>query len=70
MWGDDNQKYTMETSAGMANQFAKPATIRQRLDMAVEDSKRQYEKALRAKEIFDKNPELEELINLMNTMRY
>lgn len=53
----------------MAKQ-AQPATMRQRLDQAVVDAKRNYEDAIRAKEIFEEFPELEELINLMNRMRY
>lgn len=49
--------------------MASVPTMRQRLKMAVESAERQLSDAKRAYEIFDKNPELEELINILQRAR-
>jgi len=40
-------------------------TLKERLTLAVEQAERKLNDVKRAKEIFDKNPELEELLNIM-----
>lgn len=45
-------------------------TLKQRLDYAVVNADKNLQDAKRAREILDKYPELEELINLMARMRY
>ncbi len=45
---------------------AKAVTMRDKLSAAVAHAEQQLVQAKRAKEIFDKNPDLEELINIMN----
>jgi hypothetical protein len=44
----------------------KAFTIKDKLARAVAEAELHLAQAKRAKEIFDKNPELEELINIMN----
>ena len=45
-------------------------SMKVRLDIAIARAEKQLMDAKRAKEIFEKNPELEELINLMNSQRF
>ena len=52
-------------SAKMAN----VPSMRQRLKYAVEQAEKQLEDAKRAYEIFDKHPDLEELINILQRAR-
>lgn len=44
-------------------------TLKQRLELAVQQAEQNLADAKRAREIFDKNPELEELINILNRGR-
>jgi hypothetical protein len=60
----DNQ---MEGGASPSQALsARPTTIKDKLTRAVAEAEQQLAQAKRAKEIFDKHPELEELINIMN----
>ena len=45
-------------------------TLKVRLDMAVQDAEKRLQEAKRAREILDKNPELEELLNIMQKGRF
>ena len=45
--------------------MASVPTIAQRLDMAVKQAEERLKAAKRAKELFEKNPDLEELLNIM-----
>jgi hypothetical protein len=45
---------------------AGPMTMEMRLNMRIAQCEKQLADAKRAKEIFEKNPELEELINILN----
>ena len=44
---------------------ARALTIKERLEFAVAQAEQQLKTAKRAKELFDKNPDLEELLNIM-----
>lgn len=45
-------------------------TLKERLEMAVKEAESKLADARRAKELFDKNPDLEELINIMQRGRF
>jgi hypothetical protein len=45
-------------------------SLKQRLDMAVNEAEKKLADVKRAREIFDKNPELEELLNIMQRGRF
>lgn len=45
--------------------IARQPTLKERLTLVVEQAKIKLNDVKRAKEIFDKNPELEELLNIM-----
>lgn len=45
--------------------MARMPTMKERLELAVREAENRLTDAKRAKEIFDKNPELEELLNIM-----
>lgn len=45
--------------------MASVPTMKQRLDMAVKQAEERLAAAKRAREIFDRNPDLEELLNLL-----
>jgi hypothetical protein len=57
----------LRQGGGYAEQtsMAKMPNLRERLALAVQQAEERLADAKRAKEIFDKHPELEELINLM-----
>lgn len=57
------------TQSMASEKMAHMPTMRQRLKYAVENAKKQLEDAQRAYEIFDKNPDLEELINILQRAR-
>lgn len=48
-------------------QMMKVDSIRQRLDLAVKQAENRLIQIKRAKELFDKNPDLEELLNIMQS---
>jgi hypothetical protein len=45
-------------------------SLKQRLDMAVNEAEKKLADVKRAREIFDKNPDLEELLNIMQRGRF
>lgn len=45
-------------------------TLKERLDMQVKDAEDRLRDAKRAREILDKNPEMEELMNIMQKGRF
>lgn len=45
-------------------------TMKERLQLAVEQAEAKLADAKRAKELFDKNPDLEELLNIMQRGRF
>lgn len=55
-----------QSEAGLAT-VGKVPSLKDRLDMGVAKAEENLRKAKRAREILDKNPELEELINIMNS---
>lgn len=42
-------------------------TMKERLELAVKQAEEKLEKAKRARELFDKNPDLEELLNILQS---
>ena len=47
----------------------KAFTVKDKINMAVAEAEQQLQQAKRAQEILAKNPELEELLNIMNNSR-
>lgn len=45
-------------------------TMKERIAMAVKDAEERLAEARRAKELFDANPDLEELLNIMQRGRF
>lgn len=45
---------------------AKAVTVKDKINMAVAQAEQQLKQAKRAQEIFEKNPDLEELMNIMS----
>lgn len=63
--------YTGQGAALMpSTQTAFMPTMKQRLEAAVVQAEERLEQAKRAREIFDKNPDLEELINILNRSQF
>ena len=58
--------YGSESSAKMAHM----PSLKQRLDMAVQQAEERLAAVNRAREIFDKNPDLEELLNIMQRSHF
>ena len=60
--------------AGGSNQMetksVRMPTLKERLDMQVKDAEDRLRDAKRAREILDKNPEMEELMNIMQKGRF
>lgn len=50
--------------------MARQPTMRERLDLAVKQAQERLAAVSRAKEIFDKNPDLEELLNIMQASNF
>jgi hypothetical protein len=50
--------------------MASVPTVKQRLDMAVRQAEERLAAVKRAKEILDKNPDLEELLNIMQKSHF
>lgn len=50
--------------------LARMPTIKERIDMAVKQAEERLAAAKRAKELFDKNPDLEELLNIMQNAHF
>ena len=50
--------------------MARMPTLKQRLEMAVQQAEEKLAAVKRAKEIFDKNPDLEELLNIMQRSHF
>jgi len=58
-------RYDQMSNSYPAEKMVRPPTLKERLTLAVEQAERKLNDVKRAKEIFDKNPELEELLNIM-----
>lgn len=54
---------------GVGTLSVRPTTIKDKINMAVAEAEQQLAAAKRAQEILTKNPELEELLNIMNNSR-
>lgn len=54
----------------ITTKIAQEAPLKQKLAYNVQRAEQQLKDAKRAQEILDKNPELEELINIMQRQRY
>lgn len=50
--------------------MASVPSIAQRIDMAVKQAEERLKAAKRAKELFEKNPDLEELLNIMQRSHF
>lgn len=64
MGGGANAGYPMEAK------MASMPTLKQRLDMAVREAEERLKSAQRAREIFEKHPDLEELLNIMQRSHF
>lgn len=53
-----------------ANTMAQMPTMRQRIDLAVKQAEQKLADTKRAKELFEKNPDLEELLNIMQRSHF
>ena len=63
--------YAGEEATGMLNaKMAHQPTLAQRLDLAVAQAEEKLASVKRAREIFQKNPDLEELLNIMQRMHF
>lgn len=59
------------TQAGYPiEKMAQMPTMRQRIDMAVKQAEQKLADTKRAKELFEKNPDLEELLNIMQRSHF
>jgi len=58
-------RYDQMSNSYPAEKMTRQPTLKERLTLAVEQAERKLNDVKRAKEIFDKNPELEELLNIM-----
>lgn len=63
---DYNTPTTEMASAKMAHM----PTLKQRLDLAVNQAEAKLADVKRARELFEKNPDLEELLNIMQRGRF
>lgn len=54
----------------MLNVRSQPATMKDRIDLAVKQAEEKLVAVKRARELFDKNPDLEELLNIMQRMHF
>ena len=55
---------------GGETKMAREPNLRIRLDLAVKQAEEKLAAVKRAKEIFDKNPDLEELLNIMQRSHF
>lgn len=60
----DPRNYAMEAKV------AGPMSMKMKLDMAVKEAEKRLADAKRAQEILAKNPELEELLNILNRTHF
>ena len=58
-----------QTAMG-AGQLGLAPTMRQRIELAVKQAEAKLADTQRAKELFDKNPDLEELLNIMQRSHF
>lgn len=64
--GDVGGAIAYQDTGGLNAKSVGPMTMEMRLNMRIAQCEKQLSDAKRAKEIFEKNPELEELINILN----
>lgn len=62
-----HKNYAESSQMGVA---VRAPTMKERLEFAVKDAEQRLTEAKRAKEIFEKHPELEELLNIMQKGRF
>ncbi len=63
--------YAMQEAQGLSNaKMATMPTLKQRLDLAVTQAEDKLADVKRARELFEKNPDLEELLNIMQRGRF
>lgn len=55
---------------GMMNTSSRPPTLQERLDMAVTNAEQQLADAKEARDIFQRNPDLERLLDIMQKGRF
>ena len=69
---DSPQNAMSETGyGGLANaKMASMPTLKQRLDLAVQQAQEKLDDVKRARALFEKNPDLEELLNIMQRGRF
>ena len=59
-----------ETCSTGASKMLQMPTLKLRLEQAVSEAEARLKEAQRAREIFDRNPDLEELMNIMQRGRF
>ena len=69
MFGENTGAYAANESMEISK-LAQEATLKQKLSYNVQQAEQKLKDAKRAQEILDNNPELEELINIMQRQRY
>lgn len=57
--------YAGEQAYDPTPKLARMPTLKERLELAVRQAEEQLAMAKRARELFDRNPDLEELLNIM-----
>lgn len=67
-WPVPSQTNAVSTYGG--EKMLRAPTLKTRLEVAVAEAEERLAEAKRAKEIFDKNPELEEILNIMQKGRF
>ena len=70
----DFENYPMQQkqagALGMLNASSRPPTLQERLEMAVHNAGQQLADAKEARDIFQRNPDLERLLDIMQKGRF
>lgn len=64
------QYYGGETAACDSPQMARMPSMKERLELAVKQAEEKLAMAQRARELFNRNPDLEELLNIMQRSHF
>lgn len=70
MYGDNLNVVGGYPTQAMEAKTIGPVTMKQRLDAAVRQAEDQLASAKRARELLDKNPDIEELLNILQRGRF
>jgi len=66
---DSDNAYAMQQVGSSTPTLGRTPTMKERIKMAVDRAEEQLADAKRAQQILDSNPELQELIDIMNRAR-